>query len=281
MTERLADVNARIEGIRQLGAVVNAMTGISASRARQAREQIAAVDSYSATITQAMAQAVRSIELPAKSEAALSHMALVVFCAEQGFVGSFNEWILTSVGEDLQKAEVILVGTRGKPDIEAHQVTPVSSTPMPSHSSGIPKSAEIITRKIYSRISQGNIDRVDAVYTVWNSGMAIVKRRQLFPIDLWSLPTASGNAPLMNLSYQQLMESLGVDYLFAQICEIALHSFAAENETRMASMSAAQSQIERELATFEAIARRIRQEEITAEIIELATGEMASQRAVQ
>lgn len=29
MTERLADISARIEGVRQLGAVVNAMKGIA------------------------------------------------------------------------------------------------------------------------------------------------------------------------------------------------------------------------------------------------------------
>ena len=54
MTERLADINARIEGVRQLGAVVNAMKGIAAARARTARAQLDAVDSYAATIAAAI-----------------------------------------------------------------------------------------------------------------------------------------------------------------------------------------------------------------------------------
>ena len=45
MTERLADVSARIDGIRQLGAVVNAMKGIAAARASTARTESKAVDS--------------------------------------------------------------------------------------------------------------------------------------------------------------------------------------------------------------------------------------------
>ena len=53
MTERLADISARIDGIRQLGAVVNAMKGIAAARARTARSQIEAVDSYAATVATA------------------------------------------------------------------------------------------------------------------------------------------------------------------------------------------------------------------------------------
>src|SRR5271166_4012437 len=54
MTDRLADVGARIHGIRQLGAVVNAMRGIAAARAQQARGQLAAVDAYAATIAAAI-----------------------------------------------------------------------------------------------------------------------------------------------------------------------------------------------------------------------------------
>jgi F-type H+-transporting ATPase subunit gamma len=65
----------------------------------------------------------------------------------------------------------------------------------------------------------------------------------------------------------------------ALICNAALHAFAAENEARTAAMAAARRQIENELAEFRATERRVRQEAITAEIIELATGERASRAA--
>jgi F-type H+-transporting ATPase subunit gamma len=61
MTERLADITARIEGIRQLDAVVNAMRGIAAARAQQARAQLTAVDSYAQAIAVAIARAVSLI----------------------------------------------------------------------------------------------------------------------------------------------------------------------------------------------------------------------------
>jgi F-type H+-transporting ATPase subunit gamma len=56
MTERLADIAARIEGIQQLGAVVNAMKGIAAARAQMARGELGAVDSYARDIALALAQ---------------------------------------------------------------------------------------------------------------------------------------------------------------------------------------------------------------------------------
>ena len=57
MTERLADLDARIGGIRQLGAVVNAMRGIAAARVQQANTQLAAVDSYAAIVVAAIGRA--------------------------------------------------------------------------------------------------------------------------------------------------------------------------------------------------------------------------------
>lgn len=61
-----------------------------------------------------------------------------------------------------------------------------------------------------------------------------------------------------------------------QLCKVALHAFAAENEAWMTAMAAARNQIERRLAELEARQRLVRQEEITAEIIELAAGRAAA-----
>ena len=51
MTERLADIRARVEGMRQLGGVVNAMRGIAAARAQQARSQLVAGDRTRANVS--------------------------------------------------------------------------------------------------------------------------------------------------------------------------------------------------------------------------------------
>ena len=83
------------------------------------------------------------------------------------------------------------------------------------------------------------------------------------------------NAPLLNLPSETLLIELTADYLHEQLCNTALHAFAAENEARMEAMASARSQIERKLSTLLATQRIVRQEEITAEIIELAAGETA------
>ncbi|AZV31144.1 F0F1 ATP synthase subunit gamma [Cobetia sp. ICG0124] len=76
----------------------------------------------------------------------------------------------------------------------------------------------------------------------------------------------------MQLPREQLVTRLGQEHQHARLCQAALHAFAAENEARMEAMTSAATQIERELEDFKATLRQVRQESITAEIIELGTG---------
>ena len=281
MTDRLADISARIEGIRQLGSVVNAMKGIAAARAHVARTQVATVDSYAATIAAAMANVIGanfavSGEGPRQSP---EKLGLLVFCAEQGFAGAFSERVLDSVEDFAGSASLFLIGTRGLSVATARGITPHWTAALPSHTPGIPKLADGITTAIYGAVAQGRIDRLDVVYTGWTSGRPELRRKCLFPLDLADLPPPLGDRPLVQVCGRSLRDRLGQDYFHALICKAALHAFAAENEARMEAMSSAGSQIERELKAFQAKLRRVRQEAITAEIIELGTGAAASHTA--
>lgn len=281
MTERLADISDRIEGVRQLGAVVNAMKGIAAARARVARTQLEAVDGYAATIAAAMSSAIRpdATASEKKTGRTTGRIGLLVFCAEQGFAGAFSERVLDSIGGDLKTETLFLIGSRGLSIAPSRGLAPVWTAAMPAHTPGIPKLADAITKEIYHRVAQGRIDGLDVLFTGWESGRPEVVRQALFPVDLSDYPPAGIEPPLMQLPADTLIDSLGADYFHALVCRAALHAFAAENEARMEAMSSAGSQIERELEAFQATLRRVRQEAITAEIIELGTGAASARDA--
>ena len=279
MTERLADVTARIGGIRQLGAVVNAMRGIAAARTQQARAQLDAVDRYAATIGGAIAQ-VLALLPPARfpRSAGTTKLGLVLFCAEQGFAGAFSQRVLDAAAAQLAECRLFVAGTRGVAVLAERQLTATWQGSMPSHSPGIPKFAGEIANAVHVSFGKGEIDRLEAVFCQWDPAQAIrVIRQSLLPLDPASFPApANATAPLLNLTPTALLDALTPDYLHAQLCRAALHSFAAENEARMEAMAAAHNQTERQLASLQATQRHVRQEEITAEILELAAGEAAS-----
>jgi len=281
MTERLADITAHIDSVRQLGAVVNALRGIAGARAQQARSQLVAVDAYTQTISAAIGRALPLIANPGGAGGRRSaRRALVLFCAEQGFAGDFSEHVLDAAGGDLTGAEVFLIGGRGAAGASERGVPVAWTTGAPAHSAGIPKLADRIAEALYSRIATGDIDRLDAIFSRWRLGESVAIERQcLIPLDVSAFASPStGGPPLVNLAPGALLDALTADYVHAQLCKAALHTFAAENQARMEAMAAAHNQIDHRLAALSATLRRVRQENITAEIIELAAGETASRQ---
>lgn len=279
MTERLSEVTARIEGIRQLGAIVNAMRGIAAARAQLARGQLSAVDRYAATVAAAIGRTVALMPPAGSAETARSaRPAVVLFCAEQGFAGAFSERVLDAAAPDLGVAELFLVGTRGRAVAAERGVVAGWNSTMPASSLGIPRLADRIAEALYARIATAGIDRLDAVFGQWQPGAGVhVARRRLFPLDLSAFPPPAGaEEPRLNLAPETLMFELTAGFVHAQLCSAALHAFAAENEARIEAMASARGQIERSLALLLTTQHIVRQGEITAEIIELAAGETAS-----
>ena len=96
MTERLADISARIDNVRQLDSVVIAMRGIAASRTQQSRNHLAGIEAYSDVITLAIGEALNFVERIPSSQADPPSVgrALIVFCAEQGFAGGLSDRML-------------------------------------------------------------------------------------------------------------------------------------------------------------------------------------------
>jgi F-type H+-transporting ATPase subunit gamma len=275
MTVRLADINARIAGIRELGTVVNAMRGIAGARAQQARAQLTAVDSYAAVIAQAIGRVFAwSPAVPPSAAHREERSAAVVFCAEQGFAGAFSEHVLGAVPPG---TELFLIGSRGATIATERGITSRWSGAMPAAPAGIPNLARRIAEALYGPIAEGRVARLDAIYGQWHAGQGLrIARVALFPLDPAAFPRpADANMPLLNLAPETLLRDLTADYIHAELCRAALHAFAAENETRMETMAAAHRQIETRLSGLELTQQIVRQEEITAEIIELASGEMA------
>jgi F-type H+-transporting ATPase subunit gamma len=265
MTDRLAEITARIDSVTDLQSVVNAMKGIAAARAHEARTQIDAVESYAQIIALAMASL-----LPQDRPAPLTQKpGLLIFLAEQGFAGAFSERLLDTLSD---APTLFVIGSRGLAIAQSRGLTSLWSAALPAHPAAVPKLAQSIATAVFKALTSGQIDGLEVIFTQWQAGHPEIRRETLFPIDLTKLPPGPPEPPLTQLDTASLLQSLGADYLHAQLCKTALHAFSAENEARLAAMTAAGSQIKTELIAIQAAQRRVRQDAITAEIIELGTG---------
>ncbi len=275
MTERLADISRRIQGVHQLNAVVGAMRAIAATRAQQSRGQLAGIRAYSDTIALAIAQALRLLPgggAPAHRRA--GRRGLILFVAEQGFAGAFSERVLDAAGEDVVDAELFLIGSRGARMAGERGLRIAWQTPMAPHVDGVKLLAVRLADALYAAVPDGGLRVVDLIFPVWAPGAGLaVERHSLLPLDharFAALPR--GDAPLITLPAAELVERLAEEYVYAALCEAAMRAFAAENEARVAAMVRARRNIETMLERLQAQERQVRQEEITAEVVELASG---------
>ncbi len=281
MAERLADIIAQTQNVRQLGAVVTAIRGIAASRAQKGRSLLAGIDAYADVVSRAIGQALTLLPSDVTTSLAPEHArpGLILFCAEQGFVGAFNERVLDTVAGELGGAMSLIVGTRGALVANERGIKPAWSGPMAAHVEAVPNFANLLAEILYGHVAGGRIATVDIVYSRAVPGSGIrVERHSLLPIDFkrFARPVERF-APLTTLAPDLLLQHLAAEYVYAQLCQAAMHAFEAENEARMMAMASAKTNVETKLTALLQRERQLRQEEITTEIVELAAGAEASQ----
>jgi F-type H+-transporting ATPase subunit gamma len=275
MTDRLADIGRRIQGVRQLASVVGAMRAIAATRAQQSRLQLAGIRAYSDSIALAIAQALRLLPADhAASSPRRDHRGLILFCAEQGFAGAFTERVLSAARDELPDATLFVIGSRGARIVAESGLAAAWQAPMAAHVDGVKLLAIRLSDALYDIMPAGGLRGVDVFFPTWAPGAGLaVERRSLLPLDpsrFASLPP--GDAPLITLPAPELLARLAEEYVYAALCEAAMRAFSAENEARVAAMVRAKGNIETMLGALQARERQVRQEEITAEVVELASG---------
>jgi F-type H+-transporting ATPase subunit gamma len=281
MAERLADIVTQIQNFRQLEAVVTAMRGIAASRAQKGQSLLPGIEAYCNVISRAIGQALSLLPTDIMTSPPLrrARPGLILFCAEQSFAGAFSERVLDAVAGDIGGAISLVVGTRGAIVANERGIKPTWSAPMATHVDAVPSFANRLADALYGYVATDAITKVDIVFSRSVYGSSIrIDRHSLLPIDFkgFARPMEK-QATLTTLAPQLLLEHLAAEYIYAQLCEAAMHTFEAENEARMMAMASAKTNIETKLAALSQRERQLRQQEITTEIVELAAGAEASQ----
>jgi F-type H+-transporting ATPase subunit gamma len=289
MTERLSDVEARIETVHQLSAVITAMRGVAAARSREAHAHVDGIRAYANMIGTAIGDALAFLpesERPGQGKDGGGRHAVIALCAEQGFAGAFNEHVLDAAetllaGERDQQTELLLVGDRGLMVADERGLAANWSSPMIVHAGQMTALAGRITEALYERLDAGHVARVTLVHAAPDTSVAVeLVKKQLVPFDFSRFPLSpTAVMPIINLPSQVLLEKLAEEYIFAELCEAVMLSFAAENEVRMRAMIAARANVADTLDKLLARSRQLRQEEITSEIAELSSGAAASKGA--
>ncbi|HLY58865.1 MAG TPA: FoF1 ATP synthase subunit gamma [Stellaceae bacterium] len=273
---RLAEVQGRIGSMTELMDVVGAMRSLAGMRAQEAERTLPGVRRYAGSMGEAIGTACRLVSSDSAGDAAgCARQALVLYMAEHGFVGGFNERLMDSAQAALAPGDALLVmGSRGAAALLERGRTIAWWTPMAARPAGAPAAVGRLTTELYARIARRELMRVDVMFGRYRQGSPPeIARSQVLPVDTAALAGPQNRPlPLHNLAPQVLLERLMAEYVFARLTEAAVESIASENAARFAAMEQAHGNVGRKLDALKQQARQARQEEITTELLDLVSG---------
>lgn len=290
MSGKLGEIESRIAATHQLDAVIAAMRGIAASRSHEARERLAGIRASAATAGAAIGEVLAfapertSVSTPTGSAGAQAGDDIcIVVGTEQGFAGALNDELAAHALRlaGARACRWLLVGSRLVSAAASRGLASAWSAPMAAHPDAIPPLAVRISDALYARLAgRQHATRVSVVSALPGESRLRIEQRTLIPFDFtrFQVP-ARAQPPLVNVAPGRLLSGLVEFYVFVQLCEALMLSFAAENEARVRAMLAARANVQQRLGDLTQRYRALRQEEITSEIVELSAGGQAARHA--
>src|SRR5208282_4960057 len=237
----------RITSLNELLEIVTAIRAMAASQMQQALRSLEAIRGYSQQIRGALSEAAGLLPPDGAIEAVVrpKKSGLVVFCAEHGLCGGFNEYVLrvaeSTIAATDGSLELIVVGTRGAQICRERGSSPDLVLPMATHCAGVDV--------IYAEYAGAQLPRIE--------------RRRLLPLEVPVVQNASTQLPpIINLQSQRLFDEIVGEYFFATLENAAMQSFFSENSTRFRTMEAAHQNIQNKSSDLTKLMQRLRQNSV-------------------
>lgn len=273
---RLAEIETHIQSMAELLDVVGAMRSLAGMRRQEAQRALVGVRRYAEVMAGAIGDALL-LAPPGLDGAPPGHarQALVLFLAEHGFVGGFNERLIETARQTLKPCDVLLiVGSRGATQAAERGLVPGWTSTAPTRTPAAIDAIRCLTDELYRRIVRREIEGIEMIYAAaQHTGATTIERRRVLPADTKALRhSRAPQSPLHNLKPLMLVETLISEYVFALLTEAAIESIATENAARFSTMDAAHDNVGKKLDELRQAARQARQTEITSELLDLVTG---------
>jgi F-type H+-transporting ATPase subunit gamma len=270
MSEQRHDVQARLATMNELEEVLGAMRGMAAARIQQGERAQQAAREYAGRIGAALA----SLAPPEVAARAPGPPRVVVaLCTDRGFVGALNERVLDGA-RAAGGHTLVIVGARGQALAQERGLAALDGGAMTGHLAGIGDVADRVAALLARQA--GDLEdalTADVVHPRRNpTGGIAVERRRLLPIDVTA--TSPAFAPITMLPRHLLVTDVGGEYVHARLYEMVAESFAAANAASLEVLQAAHAHLDDMLVDLRRTENVLRQEEITAEVLEVITGRM-------
>jgi F-type H+-transporting ATPase subunit gamma len=277
------DIRRRIQSSKNIAQITRAMQFVAASKLKRAQDATLAARPYSTKLEEVLADIATVLsgeDHPLLVRREDGKRLIVLITTDRGLAGALNTNTIrfaaqqiTGTGGDLT---VVTVGRKGRDAMRRARV------PLEAHFEGYgerPSFADVLplARLVTDDYLAGTYNRVDVVFSRFVS--TLVQRPamdELLPItpseDTAGIP---GNQFIFEPSAGAVLEQLLPRYVATRIFQAVLESKASEESSRMVAMKNATENAEELIEDLTLAYNKVRQSNITREMIEIASGAQA------
>lgn len=282
---RAQEIGTQIGSLKELLEIVAALRAMAAVQMQQSQRSLQAIRDYIGIIRRALGEAATLVPEDGDGPAIglVRRPGLVVFCSEHGFCGAFNEPVISAAAEASKSEpnlQLIFVGTRGAQHASERELRSGLALPMATHSGGVTAAACRVAAELYRMFIAETLTSAEVIFTGEVTGQhAALHRLKLLPLEALAVEeNRTEMPPIVNMNPRLLLDQLATEYMFAMVEAAAMESFASENAARFRTMEAAHENISNKTTKLNRLVRRMRQEAVTTEILDLIGGFEAMKR---
>jgi F-type H+-transporting ATPase subunit gamma len=294
--ETLESLSQRIGTTEDIHAIVRTMKSLSAVSIRQYERAMEALADYERTVDLGLNAVLR--EDPARFRSAQQPegpTVAIVFGSDRGLCGRFNERLADLVlREQAQEAAdgggpalMLVVGALAAARLEALGRPADEVYFLPGSAAGLTRTAQsILVRVDHWRETRGvGCIRVFHNRRDGDGGAIAPVSRRLLPLSPEFLDARAGRPwparglPVYRMAPDRLFSWLLREHLLVTLIRAGADSLASEHAARLAAMTGADRSIEERLDTLSAQFRRMRQDAITTELLDIVSGVEAMRTA--
>ena len=296
------EVRNRIGSVKNIHKITRAMEMVAAARLRRAEQRIEAMRPYAQAIrkmarqvSEAAAGTIPRIPLLERRETT-DTIGILLVTGDRGLAGSFNTQIIREgtrlkreFGEDGSRVTFSVIGRRGNSTMQFRGEDVSKSYVGFTDRPGFANAREISHDLIQAYVDR-EVDRVDLVYNRYVSPLTqYVRRQTLLPLEEAEvygegvpeaerpadeeLAEAQGRSSwFYEPEPEELLPMLFEEYASLSVYRALLESAASEHGARMTAMRNAAENAQDMIESLTLEMNRVRQSEITQEILEVVAG---------
>jgi F-type H+-transporting ATPase subunit gamma len=277
------DIRRRIQSSKNIKQITRAMQFVAASKLKRAQDATLQARPYSSKLDELLADLATVLsgeDHPLLVRREGGKRLIVLITTDRGLAGALNTNTIRFAAQQITGTPgdltVVTVGRKGRDAMRRARV------PLEAHFEGFgerPSFADVLplARLITDDYLAGTYDRVDIVYSAFVSTLTQrPSMDELLPItpseDTEGIP---GNQFIFEPSASAVLEQLLPRYVATRLFQAVLESKASEESSRMVAMKNATENAEELIEDLTLAYNKVRQSNITREMIEIASGAQA------